>query len=256
MQAETASWPDWRDAAAYAPLLDADRSLFAWEWLRRDPRYRAAAEKGAGTPVAASGACAAEFGLVTFEHPCLAVPLARPVWRAESCSFVLPVDLCRGPVAADDEIDVDRLHDLARIIADERGEHLLLSDGLRLIRLDGPPRAFTAGAVCLRYSIQGRCSAEAPLLTLRRFLALCRSGSFSNALHRREAKARRWIMMLRAHDAIAAGADQRRIAEWLLSRSVVEARWRTRESSVRSQVQRIVRASREISRGGYRRLLR
>ena len=27
VQADAAAWPDWRDAAAYAPLLDADRSL-------------------------------------------------------------------------------------------------------------------------------------------------------------------------------------------------------------------------------------
>lgn len=255
MRTNAAEWPDWRDAAAYTPLLDAERSLFAWEWLRRDPRYRAAAQNGAGTTITASDACAAEFGLVAFERPCLAVPLARPVWRAETYNFVLPVDLCGRAAAAADEIDVDRLHDLVRVIADERGEHLLLSDGLRSIRLDGPARAFSTGPVCLSYSIQGLFSAEASLLTLRRFLALCRSGSFSRSLHRREAKARRWIMMLRAHDGLIAGADQRQIAEQLLSSSVAEPCWRSRESSVRSQVQRLVRSTRGLAAGEYRLLL-
>jgi hypothetical protein len=36
VEAKGPSGFDWRDAAAYAPLLEADRSLFAWEWLRRD----------------------------------------------------------------------------------------------------------------------------------------------------------------------------------------------------------------------------
>ena len=40
--------PDWRDAAAYEPLLEADRSLIAWEWLRRDRGYREAAAHLAG----------------------------------------------------------------------------------------------------------------------------------------------------------------------------------------------------------------
>lgn len=31
---------EWQDASTYFPLLQMDRSLLMWEWLRRDPDYR------------------------------------------------------------------------------------------------------------------------------------------------------------------------------------------------------------------------
>jgi hypothetical protein len=62
--------------------------------------------------------------------------------------------------------------------------------------------------------------------------------------------------MLRAHDALVAGATQRDIAHVLFSRSAAEPRWRSRESSVRAQAQRLVRSARQLSRGAYRLLLR
>ena len=37
--------PDWRDPAGYRPLLALDRPGFAWEFLRRNPAYRAEAPR-------------------------------------------------------------------------------------------------------------------------------------------------------------------------------------------------------------------
>lgn len=254
MQAETV--PDWRDAAAYAPLLDADRSLLAWEWLRRDRRYRAAARQALSAPStdAALLVPARSFGLVAFERPELAVPEARPLWRSEAHAYVLAAEAVAGAAAAD-HVELDSLGPLTRVVTCEATEHLLLSDGLRAIRLDGPQGTFASGPVCLRYSLHGLGSAEPPLVALRRFLALARTSRFSRSLHRREARARRWILMLRAHDASAAGADQREIASVLLSASADEPRWRGEAPSLRSQVQRLVRSARSMAAGGYRRLL-
>lgn len=71
--------PGWRDAAAYEPLLDADRSLFAWEWLRRQDCYRSAALPAFGRAAASQveNPAAVEWGLHIFEDPRLPVPLAR-----------------------------------------------------------------------------------------------------------------------------------------------------------------------------------
>ena len=255
MEAETVSTTDWRDAAAYAPLLEADRSLMAWEWLRRDPLYRAAATSAlsrgtSGKPLAS----AAPFGLVAFENPDLGVPYARPLWRLDVHPYVLRV----LPAASDtraDTFDLARFGRLASLLTSASAGHLLLSDGLRAIRLDGPAAAFAGGSLALRYMLEGFESAEAPLLTLRRFIALWRTRSFARSLHKRERRARRWILMLRAYDALTAAADQREIARELLSRSVGERRWRSREPSVRSQVQRLVRSAREMAGGRYRNLL-
>jgi hypothetical protein len=252
VRTEAASIPDWRDPERYAALLDADRSLFAWVWLRRDPLYVAAAETAFSGRSGDRGAAA--FGLVAFEPPGRAVPDARPLWATPVYPYVLAVTRDHAAAAAD-SFDFDRFRAIATSVANETGEHLLLSDGLFAVRLDGPPGAFSGSPVSLRYMLQGIAAAERPLLTLRRFLSLCRSGCFSSSLHPREARARRWILMLRAADALAAGADQRQIANKLLSRTAGEARWRSREPSVRSQAQRLVRSARRLAAGDYRRLL-
>lgn len=247
---------EWRDWAAYAPLIDADRSLFAWEWLRRDARYRAAAAGALESPASVPFNGGPErFGLVAFENPEFGVPRARPVWRSEVHPYVLAVDRAE-PDGAGDEFDLGRLGPLARLAVSDGAEHLLLSDGLHAIRLDGRPGTFSRGPACLRYVIGGLASAERPLLTIRRFLALWRAGRFARSLHPPERRSRRWILKLRAFDALAAGANQRQLAQELLSRTAIEPGWRVHEPSIRSRAQRLVRSAHALSRGGYRLLLR
>lgn len=256
MEAKGPSGFDWRDAAAYAPLLEADRSLFAWEWLRRDSDYRAAAGRcGAlGDSASCEDPAAAAFGVVAFECPNRAVPNARPLWRSDVHPHVLIVERLKAGNSGD-EFDFHRLAELAALVTRPGGDHLLLSDGLRTVRLDGPRGVFSRGPACLRYRIEGLASAEPALLTLRRFLALWRAGHFARSLHPPEARGRRWILMLRAWDALAAGAGQREIAEVLLSRSAAEPHWRGREPSLRSQAQRLVRSARTLAAGQHRTLL-
>jgi hypothetical protein len=248
VRTEAADIPDWRDAEAYAALRNAERALFAWEWLRRDPAYRSAA---ASRPKRAP---AARFGLAAFEPPSRAVPDARPVWSASVHPAVLAARPCADGIRSD-LFDLSAFARLARLVTSDGADHLLLSDGLRSIRIDAPNGAFDA-PVRLDYRLGGLASAHAPLLTLRRFLAFAASGRLSAALHPREARAARWILIIRAWDGLASGADQRRIAEVLLSRSACQACWRTRESSLRSRAQRLVRSARAFAAGGYRSLLR
>jgi hypothetical protein len=255
VRTEAASIPDWRDPERYAALLDADRTLLAWEWLRRDPAYRSAARAfEAGRPAGLATAGPERFGLCAFEPADCAVPDARPIWRAE----VHPLVLAARPGAAGarcDLFDLARFSLFARLVTDEAADRLLLSDGLRSVRIDAQPGTFGHGPVHLNYELGGIMSAEPPLLTLRRFLALAGTGRLSRVLHPRERRARRWILLLRAWDGLGTGADQREIARILLSRSAGEPGWRNREPSVRSQVQRLVRSARAFARGGYRRLL-
>lgn len=247
---------DWRDAAAYAPLLEADRAIHAWEWLRRDPDYRLTAltalsgEGGSGT------AQARDWGLEVFEEPDLATPLARPMWRRHVHPAVLPVMAAAGG-RPEDKFDLETLGDLATVVRSDCGvEHILLSDGFRTIRLDILAGSLAAGPAQLRYLLAGLGSVERPLLTLQRLLLLCRTGRFGRSLHCPEPRARRWLLMLRAHDAWAAGADQRAIAAALLSQSASAPRWRSEAPSLRSQVQRLVRGARRMAAGGFYELLR
>jgi hypothetical protein len=246
---------NWRDADAYVPLLAADRSFIAWEWLRRDPAYRLAV--ACGTEAGAGAAGSERWALHRFEDPALTVPDARPFWRASRHPSVLSA-VARVGRAAAEMIDLPSFGCMATRIPGEkgRGEHWLVTDGLRAIRLDLLKGSAAAGPVELQFLLTGRTSVTAPLLALRRLLALAQHGAFSRGLHPPEASARRWVMMLRAYDALAGGANQREIAAELLSDAAGGERWRVNASSVRSQVQRLVRAARQFGDGGYRTLLR
>jgi hypothetical protein len=247
---------DWRDGAAYLPLLSADRSIFAWEWLRRDPAYRRAALSARAATVSGQSRPAREWGLEAFENPDRSAPDARPFWSSDVHPAVLPALAAEGPSGAD-SLDLGALDALATLLrGDERVEHVLLSDGLRVVRIDILAGSVVDGPARLRYLLAGLASAEPPLLTLRRLIHLCCTGRFSRSLHAPEARARRWLLMLRAHDALTAGADQRAIASVLLSPSAREPRWRSDASSVRSQAQRLVRGARRMAAGGHRALLR
>lgn len=248
---------NWREAAAYAPLLAADRSVVAWEWLRRDPGYRAAADRALeqGSGAAFDGRFdAGKWGLHAFEPADLAAPAARPVWRSDVHPYVLEADaLPTGD--ARNAFELARLAAISTIVADGEQEHLLVSDGLRAIRLDLLSGSVRRGPVRLHYRLAGLAGAERPLLTLRRLLALWRTGRLSAQLHPVEARAARFVLMLRVHDALASGATQREIAAGLLSAEAGEARWRVRAPTVRSRVQRLVRSARFMAAGGYLALL-
>jgi len=248
--------PDWRDDGAYAGLAEAGRPAFAWEWLRRDPCYRRAAAAALGALAGRSsttGPC--RFGLVTFEPAGLAAPLARPLWCRSSHPYVLS---CRRTKAGlpGDLFNPGAVSRLARLVTCNGADHLLLSDGYRSVRLDAPAGTFASGRVALAYDIAGLASAAPPLLTLRRFVALGVHSDFAASLHPQERRARRWILELRAFDALQAGASQRDIARYLIGAAAGAPRWRTTDPSLRSAAQRLVRAARRMAAGGYRDLLR
>lgn len=257
MRPEDRQAADWRDVAAYAPLLSADRSLLAWEWLRRDPGYCEAADRALekGSQAAQdSRSDAGKWGLHAFEPADLAAPAARPVWRAAVHPYVLEADALPADDARN-SFELARVAAISTIVADGEQEHLLVSDGLRAIRLDLLSGSLRRGPVRLHYRLAGLASAERPLLTLRRLLALWRTGRLSAQLHPVEARAARFVLMLRVHDALASGATQREIAAGLLSAEAGEARWRVRAPTVRSRVQRLVRSARFMAAGGYLALL-
>ena len=246
---------DWRDGTAYAVLLDAERPLFAWEWLRRNPDYRCAADRALsrGTPKG-DGTCSPKvFGLAAFEDPALGAPEARPMWAREQDPSVLCADVTFD-AGVGDAFDPAIHEHHSSVVRSNYSDHLLLSDGLKLIRLDLPAGALSGNALNLHYRLHGLASAAPRLLTLQRLLAFCRLGTFSRSLHRREPQSRRRILQLRTFDALASGAGQREIAASLLSAAVLKPQWREQEASVRLQAQRLVRSARTMAAGGWRQL--
>ncbi|WP_406693893.1 DNA -binding domain-containing protein [Sphingomonas cannabina] len=135
-------------------------------------------------------------------------------------------------------------------------EHAVLSDGWHHIRLDVETGSLARGGrVLLLYRLQGLVSARPRLLPLRRFLDLVEHHRFAASLFPRDPYIARWLVLLRVHDALAAGASQREIAEVLLGAGHV-GDWKSRSDWVRSRVRRLVRGAGAMARGGYRSLMR
>jgi hypothetical protein len=242
-------------------LLQAERPIFAWEWLRRLPGYRASAHRN-GTrqsqrPLRALSeqSQAGRWGLHVLEDATLSAETARPIWRLDRHPFVLRA--CAEPFGKDEDAFVlDRLRQFATLAGPPGDEHLLLSDGCRSIRVDVWGASLLSGPVRLKYELQGVAAAEAPLLVLQRFLALASKRTFSRSLHTPVSRARRQILLLRTWDALQEGADQRTIAAELLSGRAVEKRWRVSSPSLRSQAQRLAQDARTMANGGFWGLLR
>lgn len=253
--------PDWRDASAYEPLLFAGRAAFAWEWLRRQPAYRAeslrarAERRKLPLGILAEDPLAARWGLHAFEDPRHGALKARPVWRAERHPSVLGAQA--GPRRADpDAFLLDRISGLATLVSGPGVERLLLSDGNHSIRLDVRGTSLLSGPVWLNYDMAGVATARRMIPVLQAFISLASNGTFSRSLRPVERRGRRQILLLRTHDALQQGADQRTIAAVLLSNRAEEGRWRVKSPSLRSQAQRLVKASRAIAHGRFWDLLR
>ena len=251
--------PDWRDPDGYAALRRAEPAAFAWEWLRRDPRYRAAAVgaprwRGFSSPrVQKADPAAAPWGLHAFEDPGLAACAARPVWRRERYARVLVAGAERAG-SSQDRFDLARFAGLTSVVRAADGEHLLVSDGATSLRLDIVSGSLLEGPVRLSYRLAGFAALRGPLETLHALLRLSRTGRLAPRPVRH--RNRRLILLLRATDALRAGATQRELAAGLLSAEAERARWRAEAPSLRLRAQRLVKGARAMAGGGYRVLLR
>lgn len=171
--------------------------------------------------------------------------------------MVLPVEAY--PAAAIDDDDAFNLLSVPHAVTVLRsidGEHVLITDGPRSIRLDVVAGSMLCGPVRLGYRLSGFDGVEAKVMTLRRLLALWRLGRLPLSLFPPERKARRWAMVLQAYDGMQAGASQREIAIALFGEKRVRQDWDGPSDYLRLRVQRLVRNGKNMIGGGYRVLLR
>jgi hypothetical protein len=182
---------------------------------------------------------------------------ARLLWDARYDGSVLPVSAVSASRQEADAFDLDRFSSLTTIVArPDRGECVVLSDGYRHIRIDVLSGTLQEGPVCLFYDLHGFVGVEAKILTLRRFLALCRLGRFASNLHPRNRFAPRWLAALRVYDAVWQGVSQRDIASTLFGEKLIATSRDSGSDFLRLRVQRLVRVGRKMVAGGYLSLLR
>lgn len=150
--------------------------------------------------------------------------------------------------------DIRALGSLAFVLCDQADERVSLSDGMSRIGLRLIDGTLLDGPVGLRFVIDD-ARASPQLQTLARFRALRERGRFGAWLHRPEVRARRWILQLRAFDALCAGFGERDIARVLFGQQRTQDQWHDRDGSLRSAIRRLISTARHNVAGGYRDLL-
>lgn len=213
--------------------------------------------RGALPPAAAVPPRTPSNGGFTFaEQPELEAPDARIIWCAEFDPATLRVTASPADPGDPDRLEGEALMPWLTVVADQAGEHAVLSDGWHRIRLDIDGGSLGAGeTVFLQYHIAGIASAETKILPLRRLLDLCRHRRFSSSLYPPDRRTDRWLLTLRVHDAVRAGASQREIAQVLFGDAGDSVGAAMRSDSLRSRVRRLVKDGREMAAGKYRMLM-
>jgi hypothetical protein len=199
----------------------------------------------------------ANGGFAFAETPSRPATRARLLWDARHDPSVLIVEASPALPSRRDVFDLSRFVDMATVVVHGAGgEHLVLSEGYRRIRIDVGRGTLCEGPVHLRYELQGLGGIESKILTLRRLLALCRLGRFARDLHPRERLAPRWVAALRVHDAVREGASQRQVAAVIYGEKSTVVGEESGSDFLRLRVQRLVRVGRYMAEGGYLTLLR
>lgn len=258
----------WQATAGYLYLLRLDAASLAWEYLRRDPGYRACWRRY-GYPYgrrAPSGA-ARPWGLVQLEDPQLDARRAHPVWddRMPALLHVYAGNCPIGEAAnspSDASLDLWHIPGEKHLVALPAGGYALQArDDAHCLRarlgagvLDGQP------ALCA-VPLDARLHTQAALLAAHAaHFAPRRAAASGHAPH----PARRHVHLvtqaslhhlhaLQALDGAQAGASQRRIAEALYGAERVREQWHA-DSALRAQVRHSLARGYALMRGGYRQL--
>jgi len=208
-------------------------------------------------PAGSATACAPSTGGCTFaEDPAVPAPRARILWTRELDPEALPVAAEPCTAADPDAILAAELAPWLTVVADPDGRaHAVLSDGFHRIRLDLESGMLGEGPVKLRYLVEGLRTAQPKLLSMRRLIDLCLRRRFARTLFPADPRIGRWLLALRVHDALRAGASQREIAALLFGAARVQAEWTGPSDAWKSRVRRLVAEAQRLAGGGYRSLL-
>lgn len=223
------------------------RSDFAWEFLRRNPRYRAAARARSSTRAfddVNGEEVARPWGLQFVADPSLPAQIADVFWRPEVApALVVTLEPSLSPAAAPLRLG-------GNVALQRRGSdglHLKLRSGIQAVVREGD--LTTPLAVVL--PISGQFSAS---LRAARGLHRAMAGApapLDDLTPQQQLRLERTLIAL---DGAASQRSYREIANQVFGTARVGSEvWKT--SSVRDAAIRLVRAGRRLMDGGYLRLL-
>jgi hypothetical protein len=235
-------------------LLQLPRRAWAWELLRRNPKYHADF-----TSAAADDEMVAErWGLLRLENPTKTSLDADTFWCFRSAKDVLP--LVAQPLheqSATPIIDLESLK--CRIVNCQsdggRTKNILFAEGGRCLQIAVTGSTPLPNALLLTPILPMPRFSSERLFALRRFTDLAKHGSLRHSLYPAERSAKRYAHVVTALDGWLEGRPHRDIAMSLFGSAWVDRAWNDSGNHLRDRVRRAIRYGRELMDGGYRRFL-
>jgi len=259
--ARSTTQTDWRNPASYSYTRSLTRDAWAWEFLRRNPKYRAAWDEitRGGRPLStAEKAATGQFEVLSFEDPKRTALETHVLWTPRVSSFVLPLRVERERSSSDlERVDLSTLS--RRAVVKQRDgavHHLLFNNGGRRLQL-------AVEADCLRGCAALLTNARLDGLALKRRISLLQrlsdflaTGHLAERLYPPGSRNRRFAILLRALDGWLAENSQRVIGESVFEGADIDRDWRDCECPLRDRLRLILRRARWLMDGGYVSLLR
>ena len=249
---------DWCDPQSYAYTRTLTRDAWAWEFLRRNPDYRAAWAHVVGQVRRLPAPAARRFGLVTLEDPDRTSVEARCLWLPDTSSLVLPVWAAhRHATAAAARRDLSALCARAAVhVTDGAVQHMLFAEEGRRLQLLVQGEMLFGPVVLTTDCLVAPAALGRRLLLLRRLSDVMAQGHLVPALYPPAPRARRMSTVLRALDGWLAQAPRRTIAHVVFDDEDVDAEWSRSTGSMKQAVRRAIQHGRRLMQGGYLSLLR
>lgn len=242
----------WRATAAYLYVLRLDPPALAWEYLRRDPAYRAGWRRRARLGLADPR----PWGLRQLEDPDRDARRAHPVWEDDLASLLHLRTAGRDDGMAEAGLDLWHMPGEKHLIALPAGFALQARSNTQVLRARLAPGVLDGRPVVCTLPLDARLPARAALLVAQAaHLAPHRASAIGRhaATLRVPLAALHHLHALQALDGVRAGASQRAIAEVLYGPDRVRAQWHT-DSALRAQLRHSLARGLALMRGGYREL--
>jgi len=233
-------------------LSQLSRRGWAWEFLRRNPEYKA-------TYGNAEAHAPARWGLLHLADPTLNAIEADLFWRPEDCEDVLPMTLCPDQTMPTGvKLDLEQLS--CRIAfafdADIPRRDILFTERGRFLQLAVYGQWDMKGATLMVPALDKPNVIMARTASLRRLNDLLFNKTMRKVLYPYESRAARLITVLSALDGWLAQTPQREIATMIFNRARVEREWNDPRENLRDQVRRAIAYGQDLMNGGYRQFLR
>lgn len=258
---------DWtRDETYDYTARLADRG-WAWEWLRRNPDFRAAWKDarlhygiagydGATTLLVSQSDTPRllEWGCLYCSPPEEDARVASVFWSPEVCSSVLK--LHAFPSKAQVEATSFFLRDIAcpsvLLEMPNGAQHLLFGDTGRNLQLVIEGEDVLRPVCLLTDGAPGKALASGQLRSLLCFNDLRLSGRLYDSHFQRELSSQRLRLVLRILDGSLAGASHRQIAQIVFADEFTTERWYAPGRPLRDRVRRAIYRGHQLMHKGYR----